>query len=77
MPDPEPAAEVGNARNPAELVSAAGCERRQPDDRLGLRVEVRELRADVDVDTEDVDPRSSASATNVRACSTGRPNFEP
>ena len=77
VPDPEPAAEVRDARDPAELVAAARGERGEPLDRLSLRVEVRELRADVDVDAEHSSPRSSASATSARACSGGSPNFEP
>ena len=56
VPDPEAAAEVRDARDPAELVAAARGERREPHDRLGLRVEVRELRADVDVNAEHVEP---------------------
>ena len=55
VPDPEAAAEVRDPRDPAELVAAPCGERREPHDRLGLRVEVRELRADVDVDAEHVE----------------------
>ena len=55
VPDPEAAAEVRDPRHPAELVAAPRGERREPHDRLGLRVEVRELRADVDVDAEHVE----------------------
>ena len=54
--DPEPAAEVGDLRRPAELVAAARDERCEPHDRLGLRVEVLELRADVDMHAEHVEP---------------------
>ena len=56
VPDAEPAAEIGDARDPAELVAARRGKRREPDDRLRLRVEVGELRADVDVETEHVEP---------------------
>ena len=55
VPDPEAAAEVRDPRDPTELVAAPRGERREPHDRLGLRVEVRELRADVDVDAEHVE----------------------
>ena len=53
--DPEAAAEVGDACFPAELVTARGGERGEASDGLRLRGEVGKLRADVDVEAEDVE----------------------
>ena len=53
--DAEAAAEIRDARGPAELVAARRGERREPDDRLGLRVEVGELRSDVNVQAQHVE----------------------
>ncbi len=53
--DPEAAAEVGDACLPAELVAAGRRERGEAPDRLRLRGEVGKLRADVDVEAEDVE----------------------
>ena len=53
--DPEAAAEVGDARLPAELVTARGGERGEAANRLRLGCEVGKLRADVDVEAEDVE----------------------
>ena len=71
--DPEPAAEVGDLRRPAELVAAARGEGREAHDRLGLRVEVRELRADVDMDAEHVE----APLERLRDDGTGLIGREP
>ena len=71
--DPEPAAEVGDLRRPAELVAAARREGREAHDRLGLCVEVRELRADVDVDAEHVE----APLERLRDDGTGLIGREP
>ncbi len=54
--DPEATAEVGDPRGPAELVAAARDERGETNDRLCLSVEVGELRADVHVDSDHVQP---------------------
>ena len=77
MADSETASEVGDLRRPAELVAAARDERREPHDRLGLGVEVLELRADVNMDAEHVETAIERSPTTARAWSGGRPNFEP
>ncbi len=53
--DAEAAAEIRDARGPAELVAARRGERREPHDRLRLRIEVGELRSDVDVQSEHVE----------------------
>ena len=56
MADPEAPAEVGDLRRPPERVAATCNERRKPRDRLRLGVEVLELRADVDMDAEHIEP---------------------
>ena len=53
--DPEAATEIGDPRRPAERVATRRGERGEPHDRLGLGVEVGELRADVDVEPEHVE----------------------
>ena len=53
--DAEAAAEVGDACLPAELVAAGGSECGESANRLRLRTEVGKLRADVDVESEDVE----------------------
>ena len=54
--DAEATAEVGDPRRPVQLAPAARGERREPDDRLALRIEVPELRADVHMEPERVEP---------------------
>ena len=76
--DAEAAAEIDDAGLPAELVAALGGERGQAPDRLGLRGEVGELRADVDVQAQDVEAaRESHPHTAAFASAGGSPNFEP
>ncbi len=53
----EAAAEVDDRGRPVELRPAGGCEARKPVDRHSRRGRVQQLRADVDVQAGDVEPR--------------------
>src|SRR5437870_414205 len=77
MADAEAAAEIRDARLPAERIAGRGGERREALDRLRLGGEVRQLRADVHVEAEHVEPTLERVGDRLQSLLRGQAELRP